>query len=176
MNHFDVDTALRSAVLLVDTREQDTPRLRRRLADSGLPWDRQKLKFGDYSIRCTLPDGNRLDLSGSIAIERKMSLDELCACFCRERPRFVREFERAKTAGAKLYLLVEGGSWEKAYSGEYRSHMRPQSLTASMAAWLARYPCQLITCEPETSGLLIRDILYRELKEKLEGIDCQAES
>lgn len=176
MNHFEVDAALRTAILLVDTREQDTPRLRRRLADAGLPWERRKLSCGDYSICCRLPDGDMLDLSGSVAIERKMSLDELCACFCRERPRFTREFERAAQDGIKLYLLIEGGSWEKAYSGDYRSRMRPQSLTASMAAFMARYPCQLITCEPDTSGRLIRDILYRELKQRLEGMKDESDS
>ena len=37
-----------------------------------------------------------LDLSGSVAIERKMDLNELCGCFCRSRDRFEREFICAK--------------------------------------------------------------------------------
>ncbi len=78
------------------------------------------------------------------------------------------EFERAREAAAKTYLLVEGASWEKAYAGFYRSRMNPDSLVASLTAWLTRYNCQLIFCEPETSGRLIRDLLYRELKERLE--------
>lgn len=170
MNHFDVESSLRSAVILVDTREQDTPRLRSRLAAMEFPWERQKLDFGDYSIKCKIPNETWLDLSGGVAVERKMNLDELCACFCRERSRFIREFERARAASAKLYLLVEQARWEKIYAGDYRSQMRPQSLVASILAWLARYPCQVLYCEPETSGRLIRDILYRELKECLEAM------
>lgn len=169
MNHFKVDPALRTAVILVDTREQDTPLFRQRLADMGLPWERQKLDFGDYSIKCRL-DENDFNLSNKIAIERKMSLDELCSCFCRDRPRFIREFERAKQASARLYMLVEQASWEKVYKGEYHSRMKPQSLVASALAWLARYPCQILYCEPETSGKLIKDILVRELKETLEAL------
>lgn len=163
MHPVEVKSALESMVCLVDTREQDTPRLRARLKEIGCPWERKKLNFGDYSVKC-----DAIDLSETIAVERKMDLDELCNCYCKERKRFEREFERAKQSGAKVYLLVEDGSWEDAYSGKYRSRMSPESLVASIQAWLARYNCQVIFCQPQTTGRLIRDILYRELKEALE--------
>lgn len=150
---------------LVDTREQDTPRLRARLERMGIPWERKKLDFGDYSVKC-----DRLDLSRSVCIERKMSLDELCSCYCKARGRFEREFIRAKEAGGKVILLVEDASWEMVYAGCYRSRMKPDALVASLLAWLARYDCQIVFCRPETSGRLIRDILYRELKERLEAM------
>ena len=110
--------SLDSMVILVDTREQDTPSLRRRLELMNCPWERQKLDFGDYSAKCRLPDGEWLDLSPKVAVERKMSFDELCACFCRGRQRFTREFERAREAGAAVYLLIENASWENALAGE----------------------------------------------------------
>lgn len=163
MHPVEVKNALESMVCLVDTREQDTPRLRARLKDMGCQWERKKLDFGDYSVKCDI-----LDLSGNVTVERKMDLDELCNCYCKDRKRFEREFERAKQSGAKVYLLVEDGSWEDAYSGKYRSRMSPESLVASIQAWLARYNCQVIFCQPQTTGRLIRDILYRELKEALE--------
>lgn len=170
MHPVEVKAALESMVCLVDTREQDTPRLRARLREMGCPWERKKLEFGDYSVKC-----NSMDLSTSIAIERKMNLDELCNCYCRERKRFEREFERARQAGAKVYLLVEDGSWEDAYSGKYRSRMSPESLVASIQAWLARYNCQVIFCQPKTTGRLIHDILYRELKERLESLPDESD-
>ena len=142
--------SLDSMVILVDTREQDTPSLRRRLELMNCPWERQKLDFGDYSAKCRLPDGE-------------------CACFCRGRQRFTREFERARKAGATVYLLIENASWENAFAGKYRSQMNPKSFIASMTAWLARYRCQLIFCKSETTGILIHEILYRELKEVLES-------
>ena len=155
-------------MILVDTREQDTPALRKRLDSAGCPWERRKLDFGDYSARCTLPDGMEMDLSNQVCIERKMSFDELCACFCRGRERFTREFERAKAAGATVYLLVENATWENALSGKYRSRMEAKAFVASLTAWLARYHCQLLFCKAETSGRLIREVLYREMKERLE--------
>lgn len=157
-------------VCLVDSREQDTPRARLRLAQIGVPIERRALDFGDYSAYCTLPDGNTVSLAKSVVIERKMGLGELCNCYCRERGRFKREFERAAAAGAKIYLLVEDASFETVYRGRYNSRMHPESLMASILAWLARYDCQILFCKQETSGRLIHDILYRELKELLQGL------
>lgn len=169
MNPFEVSRALKNLTLIVDTREQDTDRLRRRIRQTGLSFVRQKLDFGDYSAKTTLDNGTEFDISSSVSIERKMNLDELCACYCKGRKRFTREFDRAKSAGAKVYLLIENANWEKAYNGSYRSKMSPQALTASLFAWLARYNCQIIFCKEETSGKIIREILYREMKERLES-------
>lgn len=170
MTPFEVSEALERLTLLVDTREQDTISFRRRVKEVGIPWERHKLDFGDYSMRVQLDDGQEVDFSPDIAIERKMSLDELCQCYGKERKRFQKEFSRAKEAGAKLYLLVENGSWEKALGGDYRSQMKPQALTASLTAWLARYNCQVIFCQAKTTPRLIREIVYREAKERLEGM------
>ena len=169
--NFEIDKCLESMVLLVDTREQPTERLKERLEAAGLPYERAKLDVGDYSCKCTLPDGEVLDFSARAVIERKMNLDELCMCFGRERRRFEREFERARAAGIRVYLLVEGDNWEKAYNGKYRSLLTPQALIASIDAFRARYGMQLDFCKAETSGRLIRDILYRELKEYLQGCE-----
>lgn len=151
----------------MDSREQPTARAKKRLETIGFPYIRKKLDFGDYSAKCAI-NGKELDFSSSFAIERKMNIDEICGCFCRSRERFSREFERAKTQNAKLYLLIENASWEKIYNGKYRSQMSPNSLTASILAFLARYNCQIVFCKEETSGKLIHDIVYREIKERLE--------
>lgn len=174
MNPFDVKCGLDNLKLIIDTREQDTELLHKRLAHVGLPYERRKLDFGDYSGYTILNDGTEFTLTDKVAIERKMSIGELCQCYCQGRGRFTREFERAKAANAKLYLLVEGANWENVLSGRYRSKMSPQALRASIIAWLARYDCQVIFCKAESTPVLIREILYRELKERLEGINEQS--
>ena len=161
----EIEEALKGMVVLVDTREQDTARLRVRLKDMKCEHERCKLDFGDYSAKVPV-NGEWLTLN--VAIERKMDLDELAQCYCNGRKRFEREFERAQAAGAKIYLLVENATWEDAYTGNYRSKMSPQALIASILAWLSRYRCQLIFCRQRTSGRLIYDILYREAREYLE--------
>ena len=168
MHPVDVDASLKSMVCLVDTREQDTPAFRERISHFD-QWERHKLDAGDYSAKFLLPDSSWFFLP--VAIERKYAIDELCMCYCQQRGRFEREFERALEAHSKLYLLVEGGSWENVYTGKYRSQMNPKSLVGSILAWLARYNCQLMFCKKETSGQLIKDILYREGKEALLKLD-----
>ena len=165
MDHFSVKQALSSMSILCDTREQDTLRARKRMEQVGVPIERVALSFGDYSAKC-----DALDLRNCVAIERKMDMDELAHCYCQNRKRFIREFERAKKAGAKMYLLIENGSLDAAYAGNYRSRVHPSSLVASIMAWLARYNCQLLFCNASNTGKVIHDILYRELKERLEGM------
>lgn len=170
MHPVEIENTLKTLTLIVDTREQDTTRARRRFARIGMPYIRKALNFGDYSCFVTLPDGTELDFSGSVSIERKMDLDEIIGCFTRHRARFAREFERAKEHHAKLYLLIENASWEKVLKANYRSKMNANALLASMTAWLARYDCQLIMCDELTSPRLIKEILYREAKERLGGV------
>ena len=100
-----------------------------------------------------------------------MSLDELAMCFGTERKRFVREFERAKEIGMRIYMLVENASYENLYNHKYRSMLSPNAFTASLFAWMTRYDCRVIFCKEETAPKVIHDILYRELKERLERGD-----
>lgn len=170
MHPVDVEQALKTMVIWTDTREQPTERAKKRYETLGVPHERHKLDFGDYTAAFTLPDGTLFTLESIAVIERKLGYSELCTCYTHDRERFTREFERAKKVGAKTYLLLENSSWEMAYAGKYRSKMKPQSLIGSMLAWLARYDCQIIMCKEETSGKLIHDILYREGKEALLGM------
>ena len=167
MNQIEVRDAVKTLILLIDTREQDTAKLRSRIEQAGLPYRRQKIDAGDYGAAVTV-NGEELILP--VAVERKMSLDELANCFCGGRARFIREFERAEVAGTKMYLLVEGASWEKAYAGQYRSRMSPASMVASLLTWSARYNCRIIFCKAETTGKIIAEILQREAIEWLSNI------
>lgn len=166
---------MESMVVLVDTREQPNSLFKKRVEQFNCPWERHKLDFGDYSLKYTKLDGEDIYLDDCIAVERKMDANELASCFTRERKRFEREFQRAKEKNAKLYLLVESECWEDIYDGKYgtnpvfRSKMKPQSLTASIHAWQARYGFNLQFCSPGMSGQLIADILKYELRERLEN-------
>lgn len=166
MNNFEIDAALKSITILVDTREQHTKIFERRMKLIGYPYERVKLNCGDYSIKCELDD-KEYSLANSCVIERKYSIDELCMCFGTQRKRFEREFERAKNNNCRIYLLVEDASWEKILAGKYRSKYHPSALTASILAWMARYDLKVIFCSELIAGRIIKEILYRELKERL---------
>lgn len=163
----EIDMALDGQTMLIDTREHDNAHLRWRINQMERPYERKALSFGDYSCKFPLTNGEWYSLENECCIERKQNLDEICGNFCQNRKRFEREFERASEAGARVYLLIENADWTKIFAHDYRSQMQPAALKASLLAWLARYDCKLITCKPNESGILIRDILLREGKERM---------
>lgn len=166
--HFEIDRMLDSMTVLVDTREQDTPALRARLNGLGRPFKRCKLDYGDYSAEIIKPDGTVISAAKKIAVERKMSLDELCSCFTKERSRFEREFIRAKNDGARMHLLIENASIDKAMDHEYGSKMAPKSLTSSIDAWSERYDIKVWFCQRRHIGERIGSILRYGIKVLLE--------
>lgn len=173
MTKFEIDDCLKSMFVLVDTREQPSQRATDRYKSFGCPWQRQTLSFGDYTYNFRLPNGSFRFPEGSTVvpdavIERKMSLTELSGCFCQSRERFKAEFEKAASAGSAIYLLVEDATWEKLLTGKYKTKFNPAAFTASLIAWSIRYNIKPIFCRHETSGQIIKEILYRELKERLE--------
>lgn len=162
--------------ILHDTREQQTDRARRRYAAFGVPTEAAVLDYGDYTYQAQLPDGRLVyDTSGRIepicAVERKMDLDELAMCFTKERKRFEAEMVRCQDHGGRMFLLVENATWENLLLGKYRSQFKPQAFLASIVAWSIRYDMQVIFCKQDSSPRLIREILYRDLKERLERGD-----
>lgn len=174
MDVFEIKHCLESMTILVDTREQDTKRARERYARFGCPYTRCKLEYGDYGYNFQLPSGewyfnpDSEKINPPAVVERKMNLDELASCFTRDRKRFEAEFQRAKEHDARIYLVVENANWENLMNGQYRSQIHPNAFIASVFAWTVRYGLQLIFCKQETAGRIIHEILFRELKERLE--------
>ena len=166
MNNFDLEKTLSSMTIICDSREHVTAEAKKRWESFGVPYRIQALKSGDYTSEFILPNGEIFSLENHALIERKLGLSEICGNFCQNRARFIREFERIKEAGAKAYIIVEGGtSWESIYNHRYHSKMAPQALVASLTAWMARYNAHIIFCRAETCPKLCREILYREAKE-----------
>ena len=173
MDNFEIDSCLKSMSILCDTREKPTgKRAANRYKSFGCPHSRATLNYGDYTYNFTLPDGKAFygdsdAIYPDVCIERKMNLEELSQCFCQSRARFEREMQRATEHGAKIYLLVENASYENLINGKYKTKFNANAFTASLFAWSARYNITPIFCKSETSGTLIYNILYRELKERL---------
>lgn len=172
MDIFETRDVLNTFQILTDSREHETPKAIERYKSFGVPYQRATLKYGDYCGMVMLPSGPIYDATRAVSpvcvIERKMSLDELAMCFGRGRARFEREFQRAREAGAKIYLLVENASWEAIMNHRYRSKFTPQAYVASLTAWSVRYDITPVFCRAPTSGVLIKEILYRDMKERLQ--------
>lgn len=172
--NFEIRRMLKTMIVLVDTREQDTPAFRKRVEGFGCPYERCKLDYGDYSAAYINESGDKIYINQVVAVERKMSIDELCTCFTNGRQRFEREFVRAKEDGAKIHLLIEDGNYEKMFDGKYRSLITPDALIASYLAWAERYNLQLHFCHAETTPKLIYKILYYALKIHLESMGSES--
>lgn len=173
MDPLEEKTVLESFRIVIDTREQVTARAKERYESFGCPHSRATLNYGDYTCNCTLPDGSALydeteTLQPRCVVERKMNLDELAGCLGRDRRRFEREFDRAREHGCRIYLLVEDGSWEAILKHRYRSRLHPNAFFKTLTAWRARYNMSIDFCKSETAGKLIKEILYRDLRERIE--------
>lgn len=178
MEGYEIDECLNSMSVLVDSREQPSERATKRYEAFGCPFSRHKLDYGDYTFNFEIngksyyqPDD---EVKAPVVIERKENLTELSGNLCQNRERFAREFQRALKNNAKVYLLVEDATYENMYNGRYRTKFNPAAYTASFWAFCARYHLVPVFCKSETSGKIIHDILYRELKERLERgeFDC----
>lgn len=172
----EIEDVLSSMVVLRDSREQQTARAKRRYELIGLPVQKAVLDFGDYTYNATLPDGSMIyntdrRVVPQCSIERKMNLDELAGCFTHDRERFKNELERCRDHSGRLYLLVENASWELINLGKYRSRMNHNAFMGTLTAWMARYDMHVIFCKEDTTPILIREILYRELKERLQSYE-----
>lgn len=171
MDVLEIQDALNTFSIIADTREQNTPEAEARFKAFGVPVSRATLSYGDYCGQIMLPSGKLYDDTKTVCakavVERKMSLDELAGCFTRSRDRFKREFERAVKNDAKVYLLVEDGSFEAIMNKRYRSRFNPKAYMASLFAWTVRYNITPVFCKPGSSGKVIREILYRDIRERL---------
>ena len=173
MDNFEVKDILNTFQIIADTREHDTEDARRRYKAFGVPVVRGTLDYGDYCGQIELPTKPLYNLSERIkpscVVERKMSLDELASNLTRGRARFEREFSRATQAGAKVYLLVEGATWEGLLNHRYKSRFHPKAFEASLVAWTVRYNLVPVFCKAQTAPEVIKEILYRDMKERLEN-------
>lgn len=172
MTHFEAQQVLDSMEILVDTRERPTPKAEQRYKSFGVPYSRATLAYGDYTANFVLLDGSLLyDKTRAInpicIIERKMDLDELAQCFTHSRDRFEREFQKAAANNCFIHLICENGSYEKIAGHKYDSKYPPNTFLASITAWERRYNIHFHFCSSLESGHLIREFLYRDMKERI---------
>lgn len=112
---------------LIDSREQRPFRFNGPTRVVGLP-------TGDYSVQ---------DYQDEIAIERKQ-LDDLVTCLGKERERFKRELERARSL--EYFAVVIEGTFSDLCQGNYISKFNPKSAVESISAFEVRYRIPFLFC------------------------------
>lgn len=88
------------AGIICDTRQQrgKHEHVDRWLEAHGVQYEYRKVDFGDYI---------RADGCGNVAVDTKKDVQELAQNLGRDHARFVREIDRARAEGWRLYILVE---------------------------------------------------------------------
>jgi ERCC4-type nuclease len=127
----------------------------------------KKLSAGDYSI---------IGLEDYITIERKETLDELCANLGKERARFFRELERMKHIKYK-FLIIE--DYPSSIFKPRFSNMSSSSILGSLASIMMKHGVQVIFAGTEkVAKEIVRKLLAKawdyyqdEQKEKANEID-----
>lgn len=118
-------------IILIDTREKGHRYIIDQFDKKGIAWRSQKLDFCDYSFEV---DG--VSFEKKCAIERK-GLSEITQNLTKHKTRFQREFERAK--GCKVYVMIEGCSYDDLYAHNYRSMLSPKDFDSRIKTWQYRY-------------------------------------
>ena len=106
-------------VAICDTREQ-TPL---ELENYGIEVVRDKLDFGDYSLRYP-------NMRNYLSIERK-TLQDFVACCGKERDRFMREVQALK--GFRYRAILCEFRLEELHSGRWRSQITSKSVSRTIA-------------------------------------------
>jgi ERCC4-type nuclease len=160
---------LSSLVVLIDTREQQNSHILAYFDKQRISYINRKLEFGDYSFM--LPANQAMGImrdvyfTGSIAIERKASLEELSGNLTQDRQRF--EAELIRGAGAKLLLMIEGGSYSDIIGHKYRTQYEPKAFIAALKTFEVRYNLSINYVAAAYAGNFIYHSLYYWLREYL---------
>ncbi len=100
------------------------------------------LKVGDYSI-----EGKE----SSVAIERK-SLPDFVSSITRDRKRFERELEKARSY--KFFAVVIEGSFKDIKTGNYPSDTNRKSILATINKWMVKYTVPIILANSREEAAL----------------------
>ena len=182
MTGAEITACLDSMTVLVDTREQPSARALKRYKRFGCPFRRQKLEYGDYTFSFVMPDGSELFTESSevrpeVVVERKANLEELSGNLTEKqqlkhkamnvRNRFEAELRLARENGASVYLLIEDATLSDVLNHQYDTRLNEVAFFHTLTAFMARYDLKLIFCQHDETGSIIKEILFRELKERL---------
>lgn len=157
---------LSSITIIVDTREKENKNIIDYFEKKKIRYNKKTLDYGDYSF--FLPQNIELSIprdlyfDKKIALERKMSLEELSGNFSQHRDRFEKEFGLYK---GKMYLLIENSNYEDICNGNYKTEYNKKSYLGSLHSFSNRYNLSIMFMpNSQYSGLYIWATFYYYLR------------
>lgn len=166
-------------MILYDTREQQNQHIVDYFDSKKVPYKKKKIDEGDYTAIITKrPEmGIYRDLYFPVAIERKNSVDELAGNLAEETDthddiRLIRELQRAKTKGIKIYLIIEDkNGMEHIKTGKYRSLYKPKAFLGRLSSIQDLYLYDTIFTDNTNTGFEIYRKLYYSVRNFLKELD-----
>lgn len=166
--------------VLYDTREQQNSHILEYFDRNKIPYKKQKIDEGDYTAIITkCPEkGIYRDIYFPVAVERKNSVDELAGNLAEETDthddiRLIRELQRAKTKGIKMYLVVEDEKgMEHIKLGKYRSLYKPKAFLGRLSSIQDLYLHDTIFTANTNTGFEIYRKLYYSVRNFLKELDA----
>ena len=166
-------------MILYDTREQQNQHVLDYFDTKKIKYKKQKIDEGDYTAIITKrPDmGIYRDLYFPVAVERKNSVDELAGNLAEETDtrddiRLIRELQRAKTKGIKMYLIIEDkNGMENIKAGKYRSLYQPKAFLGRLSSIQDLYLHDTIFASNANTGFEIYRKLYYSVRNFLKELN-----
>lgn len=158
-------------LIVIDSREK--PKAIDKIIDyfehNGIQYVTSKMLFGDYM------DYNR----PNIVIDRKHDIAELAKNCTAEHERFRHELERARDAGATLYILVEQNRYISQgerikverisdllrWSSKY-TIVKGEKVFRVLVGWMREFPLKVVFCDKRHTGEQIIKIIYGDDDER----------
>ncbi|AVP66325.1 molybdopterin-guanine dinucleotide biosynthesis protein A [Clostridium botulinum] len=166
-------------MILYDTREQKNQHVLDYLDSKKVPYKKKKIDEGDYTAIVTkCPEmGIYRDIYFPVAVERKNSVDELANNLgektdTRDDIRLIREFQRAKTKGIKISLIIEDkNGMENIKKGNYRSLYKPKAFLGRLSSIQDLYLHDTLFVDRKDTGFEIYRKLYYSVRNYLKELN-----
>lgn len=152
-------------IVQIDTREKEhaIEKILETFDNNNVKYISSKMYVGDYQ---NLQDG-------SIVVDRKQNLSEICSNVCQQHERFKAELVRAQEAGIKIYILCEHGkgittlddvkTWINPRLKKSPKALTGEKLYKIMKTQEEKYGITYLFCNKEETGKTILDILERRI-------------
>lgn len=133
----EIQEILKTAIVVIDSREQKCQHIKDYFDKKKIPYEVEKLNFGDYTIKTnSFTNGREFYLQDVCTIERKANLNELSGNLAHERERMEREFMRSR---GKVWILIENANYEDIIEHNYDTKYNPKSFMATLKSFETKY-------------------------------------
>ena len=161
-----IKSIIKSAIVLIDTREQENTHITDWLDKKKIPYKSRKLDYGDYTL--LIPQnydyGIMHDKIIEYSVERKANLEEISNNIANGRTTFENELIRGQ---AKMTILIENGGWDKIITHSYRTEYNENAFIASLMTFYHRYDIPITFTKKQHTAQIIYNILKYKLREEL---------